>query len=115
MKKSLIQLSRVTFAGALLLGCAQVSVAQTLVNGTSFTLHELVGVGRLAANLRDEHGETFGSISGLVADASTWTRTGDRYTGIFYASPDQGPCVACQDSAEPSSWRMVNGTPYSRS
>ena len=28
---------------------------------------------------------------------------------------DQGPCVACQDSAEPSSCRMVNGAPYSRS
>ncbi len=94
MKKSLIHLFRLTFAGALLLGSAQVSFAQTVVNGTSFTLHELVGVGRLAANLRDEHGETFGSISGLVADASTWTRTGDRYTGIFYASPDRGYNVA---------------------
>jgi hypothetical protein len=94
MKKSLIHLSRLTFAGALLLGGAQVSFAQTVVNGTSFTLHELVGVGRLAANLRDEHGETFGSISGLVADASTWTRTGNSYTGIFYASPDRGYNVA---------------------
>jgi hypothetical protein len=94
MKKSLIHLSRLTLASALLLGGAQMSMAQTVINGTSFQLQELVGVGRLAANLRDEHGETFGSISGLVADASTWTRTGNSYTGIFYASPDRGYNVA---------------------
>ena len=64
--------------------------AAVTVNGTVFTLQELVGVGRLAANLRDEHGETFGSISGLVADRSSWTRVGDSYTGTFYAAPDRG-------------------------
>lgn len=94
MKKSLIQLSRLTLASALLLGGAPMSMAQTVINGTSFQLQELVGVGRLAANLRDEHGETFGSISGLVADASSWSRNGNSYTGIFYASPDRGYNVA---------------------
>jgi hypothetical protein len=94
MKQSFIRMSRLTLAAALLLGGTQAALAQTVVNGTSFTLHELVGVGRLAANLRDEHGETFGSISGLVADASTWTRNGNSYSGIFYASPDRGYNVA---------------------
>lgn len=68
--------------------------AQTIVNGTAFTVQELAGVGRLPANLRDEHGETFGSISGLVVDASTWTRTATGYAGVFYASPDRGYNVA---------------------
>lgn len=94
MKTNLIHWSRTTLVCTLLLGAAQSALAQTAVNGTTFTLHELVGVGRLAANLRDEHGETFGSISGLVADASTWTRTGNSYSGIFYASPDRGYNVA---------------------
>ena len=70
------------------------SQAQTLVNGTVFGNPELVGVGRLAANLRDEHGETFGSISGLVADLSSWTRNGSSYSGTFYAAPDRGYNIA---------------------
>jgi hypothetical protein len=70
------------------------SQAQTLVNGTVFGNPELVGVGRLPANLRDEHRETFGSISGLVADLSSWTRTGNSYSGTFYAAPDRGYNVA---------------------
>jgi hypothetical protein len=55
---------------------------------------ELVGMGRLPANLRDEHGGTFGSISGLVADLSSWTRSGNSYSGVFFASPDRGYNVA---------------------
>ena len=94
MKKPIFNLPRLTLAAALLLGGAQFSFAQTVVNGTTFTLHELVGVGRLAANLRDEHGETFGSVSGLVADMSSWTRTGNSYSGTFYATPDRGYNVA---------------------
>lgn len=78
--------------------CAAVagtSQAQTLkLNGTTLVVQELAGVGRLAANLRDEHGETFGSISGMVADKSTWAKTGNTYSGIFYASPDRGYNVA---------------------
>lgn len=90
MNIPLARLSRLTLVSALLLAGMQGAHAQTVVNGTTFTLQELVGVGRLPANLRDEHGETFGSISGLFADASTWTRNGNTYTGIFYASPDRG-------------------------
>lgn len=73
---------------------ASMAQAQTVVNGVSFTLQELAGVGRLSAQLKDEHGETFGSISGLVADASTWTRTATGYSGVFYATPDRGYNVA---------------------
>lgn len=64
------------------------------VNGNVFTVQGLVGVGRMAADLRDEHGETFGSISGLVADPASWLRTGNSYSGTFYASPDRGYNVA---------------------
>lgn len=77
-----------------LAAAAPVAQAQTVVNGMAFTVHELAGVGRLAASQLDEHGETFGSISGLTVDASTWTRTATGYTGVFYASPDRGYNVA---------------------
>jgi hypothetical protein len=87
--------ARITLAA---LACALLPLAtaqaQILVNGTVFGTPELVGVGRLPANLRDEHGETFGSISGLVADLSSWTRSGNSYSGTFYASPDRGYNVA---------------------
>lgn len=78
-------------ASVLAMGQAQ---AQTVLNGVAFTVQELAGVGRLSAQLKDEHGETFGSISGLVADASTWTRTATGYSGVFYATPDRGYNVA---------------------
>lgn len=86
--------TRIALGAALLFACSAPSLAQTVVNGTVFTVQELVGVGRIAANLRDEHGETFGSISGLVADPASWTRSGDTYSGIFYAAPDRGYNVA---------------------
>jgi len=68
--------------------------AQTVLNGTEFSVQGLVGVGRLAANLRDEHGETFGSISGLWANSASWTRNGNTYTGSFLAAPDRGYNIA---------------------
>ena len=78
--------------------CAGLAVtpaqAEIQIGSTLLGTPELVGVGRLAANLRDEHGETFGSISGLVADLSSWTRSGDSYSGVFYASPDRGYNIA---------------------
>lgn len=86
--------TRIAIGALLLLGSVSLSQAQTVVNGTVFTVKELVGVGRMAANLRDEHGETFGSISGLVADPSTWVRNGNSYSGIFYAAPDRGYNIA---------------------
>ncbi len=68
--------------------------AQTVFGGTVFTVQEMVGVGRLPANLRDEHGETFGSISGLWADMASWTRVGNTYSGSFLAAPDRGYNIA---------------------
>lgn len=86
--------------------------AQTVVNGMAFTLQELAGVGRLSAQLKDEHGETFGSISGLVADPSSWTRTATGYSGVFYASPDRGYNVAGTIDYAPRINRIeVNFTP----
>ncbi len=67
-----------------------VAAAPLVVGNTKYVVRGLVGVGRLPASLRDEHGETFGSISGLNADASSWSRNGDTYTGTFYATPDRG-------------------------
>ena len=68
--------------------------AQTTLNGTQFSVQGLVGVGRLAANLRDEHGETFGSVSGLWANSASWARSGNTYTGSFLAAPDRGYNIA---------------------
>ena len=90
MNTPIARISRLAMAITIGLGSAPLAMAQTVVNSTSFTLHELVGVGRLAANLRDEHGETFGSISGLVADPTSWVRKGNSYSGTFFASPDRG-------------------------
>ena len=68
---------RIALGATLLADSVSPSQAHTIVNGNVFTVQELVGVGRIAANLRDEHGKTFASISGLVADRSTWTRSGN--------------------------------------
>jgi len=86
--------TRIALGVTLMIASVSLSHAQTVLNGTTFTVHELVGVGRMAANLRDQHGETFGSISGLVADQTTWQRNGSSYSGIFYAAPDRGYNIA---------------------
>ena len=45
----------------------------------------------MPASLRDKHGETFGSLSGLVLDPRTWRRNTDgTYSGTLYAQPDRG-------------------------
>ena len=85
---------RSSLALAACLVLALPSQAQTVFGGTVFTVQEMVGVGRIAANLRDEHGETFGSISGLWADMASWTRVGNTYTGTFLAAPDRGYNIA---------------------
>lgn len=64
------------------------------LNGTSLEWKGLVGVGRIAANQRDGFGETFGSVSGLWADAASWQRQGNTYTGTFLTTPDRGYNVA---------------------
>jgi hypothetical protein len=42
------------------------------VGGHDFVNKGLVGVGRFSAALRDQHGETVGSGSGLGADLKSW-------------------------------------------
>jgi hypothetical protein len=89
---------RPALVGTLFLGLVastSSALAQVVtVGGTTYQVQGLVGVGRMASNLRDSHGETFGSVSGLWADAASWTRTGDTYTGTFLATPDRGYNVA---------------------
>ncbi len=91
---------RLACHGALWAACAALlhlpAQAQTIsVNGSTLTVKELAGVGRLPANQRDRFGETFGSISGLVADPASWRRRADgSYTGTFFAAPDRGYNVA---------------------
>lgn len=81
----------VALAAVCLVAAQPPATAQTVVVGDSvLTVLGLVGVGRLPANLRDVHGETFGSISGLWADPAAWARSGSGYSGVFYASPDRG-------------------------
>lgn len=83
--------------GAVLVLCVSSGAAhaQTVaLNGTTFHVHGLVGVGTLPAGLRDEHGETFGSVSGLFADAASWQRVGNTYSGTFLAAPDRGYNIA---------------------
>jgi hypothetical protein len=64
------------------------------VGGLTLVNKGLVGVGRIPADQRDKYGETFGSGSGLAADVTSWTRSGDGYSGTFYLLPDRGHNVA---------------------
>ena len=58
--------------------------------GRTYVTKGLVGVGRLAADLRDKFGETFGSGSGLAPDPKTWSRAAGAYRGTLYMLPDRG-------------------------
>jgi len=74
-----------------LLPAARSFAADTVsVGSLAFVDKGLVGVGRLAADLRDKFGETFGSGSGLAADPKAWSRTADGYRGTLYMLPDRG-------------------------
>jgi hypothetical protein len=67
------------------------ATAETVVIGEqAFVNKGLAGVGRLAADLRDKFGETFGSGSGMTIDPASWRRTPDGYTGTIYLLPDRG-------------------------
>jgi MYXO-CTERM domain-containing protein len=72
------------------MGSAVAVPSTATVGGTTYTVHELVGVGRIAANTRDSFGETFGSISGLLPDTAAWRRTTSGYEGRFFSLPDRG-------------------------
>jgi hypothetical protein len=81
------------FGAALLLGAHLVPLfgQNVSLGGVTFVPKGLVGAGRISAAQRDVAGETFGSLSGLALDRSTWRRNADgSYAGILYAQPDRG-------------------------
>src|SRR5215469_2622212 len=83
------------------------------IGSTTLVNQGLVGVGRISASTRDFFGETFGSISGLSVDLSTWRRVGDSYTGSFITLPDRGYNVAGTTNYIDRLQRLtVNFTPY---
>jgi hypothetical protein len=69
---------------------AQAAPVSTSFGSDTYTVQGLVGVGRMSASLRDQFGETFGSVSGLWADQSVWQLTGSTYTGRLVGLPDRG-------------------------
>jgi hypothetical protein len=54
----------------------------------TFVNKGLQGVGRIDASLRDQIGDTFGSVSAM--QVGNWSRSGDQYNGTFYTLPDRG-------------------------
>src|SRR5262249_45073844 len=79
---------------AALLSARAFGAERVTVGDHVFVNHGLVGVGRIAADVRDKLGETFGSGSGLAADWKTWIRTADGYQGEFFLLPDRGYNIA---------------------
>ena len=62
-------------------------VTNTL-NGTTFINLGLQGVGRMPASMRDQFGESFGSVSSM--NIKNWRKTRTGYAGTFYTLPDRG-------------------------
>lgn len=58
------------------------------LNGFTFVNKGLVGAGRIDSSLRDQLGDTFGSVSSM--QITNWARTGDSYAGTFLTLPDRG-------------------------
>lgn len=81
---------RLLFFAAALLALGAASAAADPVGDLGLVNKGLVAAGRLPAGLRDKFGETFGSGSGLAADAKDWTRSADGYRGTLYMLPDRG-------------------------
>jgi hypothetical protein len=60
----------------------------TILNGLSITNKGLQGVGRIDSALRDQFGDTFGSVSSM--QITNWNRAGASYSGTFLTLPDRG-------------------------
>ena len=72
---------------------------QTTCNGDQYTYQELAGYGFVPSDARDKFGDTLGGYGSAIAlDRRQWrkVRPGE-YTGIVYAIPDRGWCVAAKD------------------
>src|SRR4051812_21266754 len=82
------------FVMAVLFAPPAVAGGTLTLGGLTLVNKGLVGVGRIPADQRDKFGETFGSGSGMAADAAAWTKTADGYNGTFYLLPDRGYNVA---------------------
>lgn len=52
--------------------------------------YRLAALGRLAADTRDNMGDTLGSFSGLSLEGGSWRVTGEGCAGVFVALPDRG-------------------------
>lgn len=88
-----------SFKALLLAGVALAggATAQTVsFQGQSFENQGLTGIGRVSPLLRDQFGDTLGSLgSGMVADLTRWRRNGDgSYSGGFFMLPDRGYNIA---------------------
>ena len=71
---------------------------QTTCDGEQYTYQELAGYGFVPSDARDKFGDTLGGYGSAIAlDRSQWrkVRHGE-YTGVVYAIPDRGWCVAAK-------------------
>src|SRR5712691_12912599 len=92
------------------------------IGNLTYVNKELVGVGRVPADLRDKFGETFGSASGMATDSKSWMLTPAGYQGTFYVLPDRGYNVGgttdyrarLNDNAQLSKFGLHNGEPNDR-
>lgn len=85
------------------LGAPSVATAQTVeLNGRTYLNQGLVGVGRVAASLKDKFGETHGSFSAFTVDPGTWQRHADgSYSGVLLTQPDRGYNIAATTNYVP--------------
>ena len=77
-------------------------INQTTCDGEQYTYQELAGYGFVPSDARDKFGDTLGGYGSAIAlDRSQWRKVRDgEYTGIVYAIPDRGWCVAAKHSLE---------------
>ena len=75
---------------------------QTTCDGEQYTYQELAGYGFVPSDARDKFGDTLGGYGSAIAmDRRQWRKVRDGlYTGIVYAIPDRGWCVAANQHLE---------------
>lgn len=75
---------------------------QTTCDGEQYTYQELAGYGFVPNDARDKFGDTLGGYGSAIAmDRRQWRKAKDgSYTGIVYAIPDRGWCVAANQYLE---------------
>ena len=91
---------------------------QTTCNGEQYTYQELAGYGFVPNDARDKFGDTLGGYGNSIAmDRKQWRKVKDGlYTGIVYAIPDRGWCVATEQYLETMALLIgETGTPKGQS